>query len=55
MRTVERDVRRLGERTARLCLFIKNEMELAGLKEQDEDSKTLSDEARQMRKSQGTI
>jgi predicted ATPase len=38
---VERDVRRQGERTERLYLFIKDEAELAGLKEQDEDSKTL--------------
>ena len=38
---VERDVRRQGERTERLYLFIKNEAELAGLKEPDEDSKTL--------------
>ncbi len=38
---VERDVRRQGESTERLYLFIKNEAELAGLKEQDEDSKTL--------------
>jgi predicted ATPase len=38
---VERDVRRQGERTERLYLFIKNEAELAGLKEQEEDSKTL--------------
>jgi predicted ATPase len=38
---VERDVRRQAERTERLYLFIKNEAELAGLKEQDEDSKTL--------------
>jgi predicted ATPase len=38
---VERDVRRQGERTERLYLFIKNEAELAGLKEEDEDSKTL--------------
>jgi predicted ATPase len=38
---VERDVRRQGERTERLYLFIKNEAELAGLKEEEEDSKTL--------------
>ena len=38
---VERDVRRQGEGTERLYLFIKNEAELAGLKEEDEDSKTL--------------
>ena len=30
---VERDVRRQGESTERLYLFIKNEAELAGLKE----------------------
>jgi predicted ATPase len=41
METVERDVRRQGERTERLYLFIKNEVELARLKEGDEDSKTL--------------
>jgi len=39
--TIERDVRRQGDRTERLYLFIKNEEELAGLKEEDEDSKTL--------------
>jgi predicted ATPase len=38
---VERDVRRQGERTERLYLFIKNGAELAGLKGKDEDSKTL--------------
>jgi ABC-type multidrug transport system ATPase subunit len=38
---VERDVRRQAESTERLYLFIKNEAELAGLKEEDEDSKTL--------------
>ncbi len=38
---IERDVRRQGESTERLYLFIKNEAELAALKEQDEDSKTL--------------
>jgi predicted ATPase len=38
---VERDVRRQGESTERLYLFIKNESELARLKEPDEDSKTL--------------
>lgn len=39
--TIERDVRRQGESTERLYLFIKNEAELAALKEPDEDSKTL--------------
>ena len=39
--TVERDVRRQGERTERLYVFIKNEGELAALKEQGEDTKTL--------------
>ena len=39
--TVERDIRRRGENTERLYLFIKNEAALAGLKEPDEDSKTL--------------
>jgi hypothetical protein len=34
-------MRRQGESTERIYLFIKNEAELAGLKEQDEDSKTL--------------
>jgi len=38
---IERDVRRQGESTERLYLFIKNQAELAALKEQDEDSKTL--------------
>jgi predicted ATPase len=38
---VERDVRRQGERTDRLYLFIKNEAELTGLKEEGEDSKIL--------------
>jgi hypothetical protein len=38
---VERDVHRQGESTERLYLSIKNEAELAGLKEPDEDSKTL--------------
>jgi hypothetical protein len=38
---VERDVPRQSESTAQLYLFIKNETKLAGLKEQDEDSKTL--------------
>ena len=41
MRAVERDVRRQGESTKQFYLFIQNEAELAGLKEQDEDSKTL--------------
>jgi hypothetical protein len=50
---VEHDMRRQGESTERLYLCIKNEAELAGLK--DEDSKTLSAEARQMKKSQGII
>ena len=39
--TVERDIRRQGERTERLYLFIKNEAELAQLKDSQEDSKTL--------------
>jgi len=39
--TVERDVRRQGESTERLYLFIKNEAELAGLKETGDDSKAL--------------
>ena len=39
--TVERDVRRQGESTERLYLFIKNEAELAGLKETVDDSKAL--------------
>ncbi len=39
--TIERDVRRQGESTERLYLFIKNESELAALKEPREDSKTL--------------
>jgi predicted ATPase len=38
---IERDVRRQGESTERLYLFIKNEAELASLREQGEDSKTL--------------
>ncbi len=38
---VERDIRRQGESTERLYLFIKNEAELASLKEKQEDSKTL--------------
>ena len=36
--SVERDIRRQGESTERLYLFIKNEAELASLKEPDEDS-----------------
>ncbi|WNM63365.1 AAA family ATPase [Candidatus Nitrospira neomarina] len=39
--TIERDIRRQGESTERLFLFIKNEAELAALKEPGEDSKTL--------------
>ena len=39
--TVDRDVRRQGESTERLYLFIKNEEELAGLKEESADSKAL--------------
>jgi predicted ATPase len=39
--TVERDVRRQGESTERLYLFIKNEDELAGLKKADDDPKAL--------------
>lgn len=39
--TVERDVRRQGESTERLYLFIKNEQELAGLREVGDDSKAL--------------
>jgi predicted ATPase len=39
--TVDRDVRRQGESIERLYLFIKNEDELAGLKEETADSKTL--------------
>ncbi|MFZ2956557.1 MAG: AAA family ATPase [Candidatus Ozemobacteraceae bacterium] len=38
---IERDVRRQGEVTERLYLFIKNEKELMALKESGEDSKTL--------------
>jgi hypothetical protein len=38
---VERDVRRQGEFTERLYLFIKNEAELSSLNEKDEKSKTL--------------
>ena len=34
-------MRRQGENTKRLYLFIKNEAELTGLKAQDEDSKPL--------------
>jgi ABC-type multidrug transport system ATPase subunit len=39
--TVDRDVRRKGESTERLYLFIKNEEELAKLKEEGADSKAL--------------
>jgi energy-coupling factor transporter ATP-binding protein EcfA2 len=39
--TVERDVRRQSESTERLYLFVKNEIELAGLKEAGDDSKAL--------------
>jgi len=39
--TVDRDVRRKGESTERLYLFIKNEEELARLKETGDDSKAL--------------
>jgi predicted ATPase len=39
--SIERDVRRQSEETERLYLFIKNEAELAALKEPREDSKTL--------------
>lgn len=39
--TIERDIRRQGESTERLYLFVKNEDELAALQEGDEDSKTL--------------
>ncbi|WP_408890770.1 AAA family ATPase [Myxococcus faecalis] len=39
--TVDRDVRRQGESTERLYLFIKNEDELAGLKDAGDDSKAL--------------
>jgi predicted ATPase len=39
--SVERDVRRQAERTERLYLFIKNEGELAGLREPGDDSKAL--------------
>jgi len=39
--TVDRDVRRQGESTERLYLFIKNEAELASLKEPQEASKEL--------------
>lgn len=39
--SVERDIRRQGESTERLYLFIKNEAELAQLKDGQEDSKTL--------------
>jgi predicted ATPase len=39
--SVERDVRHQGESTERLYLFIKNETELAALKEKGDDSKAL--------------
>jgi predicted ATPase len=39
--SVARDVRRQPEKTERLYLFIKDQTELAGLKEEQEDSKTL--------------
>ena len=39
--SIERDVRRQGETTERLYLFIKNEEELAALKAKGEDTKTL--------------
>jgi predicted ATPase len=39
--TVDRDVRRQGESIERLYLFIKNEEELAGLKEAGDDAKAL--------------
>jgi predicted ATPase len=39
--TVDRDVRRKGESTERLYLFIKNEAELAGLREGDEAAKDV--------------
>jgi predicted ATPase len=39
--TVERDVRRKGEGTERLYLFIKNQLELTGLKEADENTKSF--------------
>lgn len=39
--TVERDIRRQGEKTERLYLFIKNEEDLAKLKEPGDDSKDL--------------
>lgn len=38
---IERDVRRQGDTIERLYLFIKNEKELASLKEEGEDSKTI--------------
>jgi predicted ATPase len=38
---IERDVRRQGESTERLYLFVKNQTELARLKTEREDSKTL--------------
>jgi predicted ATPase len=39
--TIERDVRRQGESTERLYLFIKNEKELSALREPGEQTKTL--------------
>lgn len=39
--TVERDIRRQAEITERLYLFVKNEHELAGLKQEGDDSKAL--------------
>lgn len=39
--TVERDIRKQGESTERLYLFIKNEAELGRLKDAREDAKTL--------------
>ena len=39
--SIERDVRRQGESTERLYLFIKNEEELAAMKAKGEDTKTL--------------
>ncbi|MDQ5984804.1 MAG: DNA replication and repair protein RecF [Syntrophus sp. SKADARSKE-3] len=39
--SIERDVRRQGERTERLYLYIKNATELDGLRHSDEDSKTF--------------
>ncbi|MBW4539381.1 MAG: AAA family ATPase [Myxacorys chilensis ATA2-1-KO14] len=39
--SIERDVRRQGEKVERLYLFIKNQVELARLKKEQEDPKTL--------------